>query len=208
MGLHNLLVTIIMLVIVLMMISSSGTMADKAKDREECTNQLVGLSTCLPYVGGDAKAPTPDCCSGLKQVLKNDKKCLCVIIRDMNDPELGLNINVTLTLGLPSVCHAPANVSQCPALLHLDPNSPEAQVFYQFGRNPSSPHTVITSTPTPSPTAAGGGGKNPISADSSSNNRGARVQGTSDGCCIGNRCLAERQLGSSPLLLNKLGWAV
>lgn len=91
-------------------------MADKAKDREECTNQLVGLSTCLPYVGGDAKAPTPDCCSGLKQVLKNDKKCLCVIIRDMNDPELGLNINVTLTLGLPSVSHATANVSQCPGL--------------------------------------------------------------------------------------------
>lgn len=91
-------------------------MADKAKDREECTNQLVGLSTCLPYVGGDAKAPTPDCCSGLKQVLKNDKKCLCVIIRDMNDLELGLNINVTLTLGLPSVCHATTNVSQCPGL--------------------------------------------------------------------------------------------
>ncbi|KAH9774732.1 AAI domain-containing protein [Citrus sinensis] len=175
MGLHNLLVTIIMLVIVLMMISSSGTMADKAKDREECTNQLVGLSTCLPYVGGDAKAPTPDCCSGLKQVLKNDKKCLCVIIRDRNDPELGLNINVTLALGLPSVCHAPANVSQCPALLHLDPNSPEAQVFYQFGRNRSSPHTAIAR------------GKNPISADSSSSNRGARVQGTSDGCRIGNR---------------------
>lgn len=41
------------------------------------------------------------------------------------------------------------------ALLHLDPNSPEAQVFYQFGRNPSSPHTAITSAPAPSPTAAG-----------------------------------------------------
>lgn len=94
----------------------SCVLADKAKDKEECTNQLVGLATCLPYVGGNAKAPTPDCCSGLKQVLKNDKKCLCVIIRDRNDPELGLNINVTLALGLPSVCHAPANVSQCPGL--------------------------------------------------------------------------------------------
>lgn len=41
------------------------------------------------------------------------------------------------------------------ALLHLDPHSPEAQVFYQFGRNPSSPHTAITSAPAPSPTAAG-----------------------------------------------------
>ena len=90
--------------------------SDPAKDREECTQQLVGLATCLPYVGGNAKAPTPDCCSGLKQVLKTNKKCLCVIIRDRNDPELGLTINVTLALGLPSVCNAPANVSQCPGM--------------------------------------------------------------------------------------------
>ena len=55
--------------------------------------------------------PTPDCCSGLKQVLKDNKKCLCVNIRERNDPELGLQINVTVALGLPSVCHAPANVS-------------------------------------------------------------------------------------------------
>lgn len=105
------------LVLVWMVISCA--MADKAKDREECTNELVGLATCLPYVGGQAKSPTPDCCSGLKQVLKDDKKCLCVIIRDRDDPELGLNINVTLALGLPSVCHASANVSQCPGLYML-----------------------------------------------------------------------------------------
>lgn len=94
----------------------SGANSDAAKDREECTEQLVGLATCLPYVGGTAKAPTPDCCSGLKQVLKTNKKCLCVIIRDRNDPELGLTINVTLALGLPSVCNAPANVSLCPGM--------------------------------------------------------------------------------------------
>lgn len=111
MGLHYLVVLMPVLLII-----SNTAMADKAKDKEECTNQLVGLATCLPYVGGNAKAPTPDCCSGLKQVLKDDKKCLCVIISDRNDPELGLNINVTLALGLPSVCHTPANVSQCPGL--------------------------------------------------------------------------------------------
>ncbi|WOG82758.1 hypothetical protein DCAR_0101926 [Daucus carota subsp. sativus] len=104
------------------------------KDKEECTQQLVGLATCLQYVGGNAKSPTPDCCNGLKQLLKTNRKCLCVIVKDRNDPDLGLDINVTLALGLPSVCHAPANVSQCPALLHLAPNSADAQVFYQFGR--------------------------------------------------------------------------
>ena len=73
-------------------------------------------ATCLPYVGGQAKVPTLDFCTGLKQVLKDNKKCLCVIIRDRNDPKLGLQINVTLALGLPSVCHAPANDSQCPGM--------------------------------------------------------------------------------------------
>lgn len=87
---------------------------DDEKDKQECTNSLVGLATCLPYVGGNTKSPTPDCCSGLKQVLKNDKKCLCLIIKDRNDPQIGININVTLALGLPTACQAPANISQCP----------------------------------------------------------------------------------------------
>ena len=102
--------------LVLMSVIVSYTMADAAKDTKECAQQLVGLATCLPYVGGQSKAPTPDCCTGLKQVLKDNKKYLCVIIRDRNDLELGLQINVTFALGLPSVCHAPANVSQCPSM--------------------------------------------------------------------------------------------
>ncbi|KAL1300530.1 hypothetical protein HN51_045179 [Arachis hypogaea] len=111
------------------------------KDKEECTQQLGGLATCLPYVGGGgAKAPTPDCCNGLKQVLKNSKKCLCFIIKDRNDPDLGgIQINLTLALGLPTACNAPANISKCPELLHMDPKSPEAQVFYQSEKNGTSP---------------------------------------------------------------------
>ncbi|KAL6129832.1 hypothetical protein ACLB2K_073181 [Fragaria x ananassa] len=119
---------------------------------DECAQQLVGMATCLPYVGGEAMAPTRDCCSGLKQVLNNKKKCLCVIIQDHNDPDLGLQINVTLALGLPSVWHAAANVSKCPELLHLDPKSPEAQVFYQLQNN--SKQTAANS-PTPTPSRTG-----------------------------------------------------
>ncbi|XP_076901531.1 non-specific lipid transfer protein GPI-anchored 14-like [Bidens hawaiensis] len=126
------------------------------KDKEECTEQLVGLATCLPYVGGNAKSPTPDCCSGLKQVLNTNKKCLCVVIKDRNDPDLGLTINVTLALGLPTVCHTPANVTKCPELLHLAPNSTEAQVFYQFGH--ASSGGAPASSPTPSANAVSGGG--------------------------------------------------
>ncbi|XP_039034252.1 non-specific lipid transfer protein GPI-anchored 13-like [Hibiscus syriacus] len=150
-------------------ISGASITADSGedKDKEECTQQLVGLATCLPYVGGTAKAPTPDCCGGLKQVLKNNKKCLCVIIKYRNDPDLGLNLNVTLALTLPSVCNAPANVSKCPELLHMDPNSPEAQIFYQLSKNSTS------NGGDGSPAAAPGGSvEGPASSSSSSSEEG------------------------------------
>ncbi|XP_059311073.1 non-specific lipid transfer protein GPI-anchored 14-like [Lycium ferocissimum] len=137
--------------------------SDTEKDKQECTQSLIGLATCLPYVGGNAPAPTPDCCTGLKQVLKANKKCLCLLIKDRNDPDLGLQLNVTLALTLPSVCQAPANISECPALLHLPPNSPDAQVFYQIGHGSSSiagsprangPMPSVGSSPTGAPAGA------------------------------------------------------
>ncbi|KAI3800650.1 hypothetical protein L1987_28744 [Smallanthus sonchifolius] len=128
------------------------------KDKEECTEQLVGLATCLPYVGGNAKSPTPDCCSGLKKVLNTNKKCLCVVVKDRNDPDLGLTINVTLALGLPTVCHAPANVTKCPELLHLAPNSTDAQVFYQYGHSSSGDAPASSPTASVNATSAGGFG--------------------------------------------------
>lgn len=88
--------------------------SDLAQDRAECMDQLLGLAPCLAYVGGDdAKAPTPDCCTGLGQVLQKSLKCVCVLVKDRNDPSLGLKINTTLALGLPSACHTPVNISQC-----------------------------------------------------------------------------------------------
>ncbi|CAI8607027.1 unnamed protein product [Vicia faba] len=129
-------------------------MSDSSKDKQECTDQLASLATCLPYVEGQGKTPATDCCDGLKTLLKTNEKCLCLIIKDRNDPDLGgIVINVTLALNLPKVCNAPANVSKCPELLHMDPKSAEAQVFYQLkngSRNigpsaaPSSSHGAST----------------------------------------------------------------
>ncbi|OIW08107.1 hypothetical protein TanjilG_06650 [Lupinus angustifolius] len=129
-----------------------NAMADSSKDKEECTEQLAGLATCLPYVSNEAKAPTPTCCSGLKQVLMTNKKCLCVIINDRNDPDIGsLQINATLALSLPNVCNDPANVSKCPELLHIDPKSTEAQIFYQLNKSSSKDGT----SPAPNPSDRG-----------------------------------------------------
>ncbi|KAK4416160.1 protein YLS3 [Sesamum alatum] len=169
------------------------TASDNSKDREECADSLVGLATCLPYVGGTAKTPTPDCCSGLKEVLKTNNKCLCLVIKDRNDPDLGLNINVTLALGLPAVCNAPANISQCPALLKLPPNSPDAQIFYQLGKNSSS-------TTAASPVAGGPSANVVPSPTSAPAGAGSTSQRKTSGCGRRKRWLGLEVLGGLVLL--------
>uniref|UniRef100_A0A0D6R7S6 Bifunctional inhibitor/plant lipid transfer protein/seed storage helical domain-containing protein n=1 Tax=Araucaria cunninghamii TaxID=56994 RepID=A0A0D6R7S6_ARACU len=108
---------------------ASGTLSDFAADQKECGNQLAGLASCLPYVKGSAKIPVKDCCDKLLQMHQNNPKCLCVLIKDSSDPQLGLTINLTLALTLPDDCNVNANVSRCPALLNISSNSPQAQIF-------------------------------------------------------------------------------
>ncbi|KAJ7969957.1 Lipid transfer protein [Quillaja saponaria] len=144
-------------ILLLLVMSNSRAVADSAKDKEECLELLTEMTTCLPYIGGTAKSPPTTCCNGLKQVLKNNnKKCICVIIKDRNDPDVGLKINLTLALGLPSVCKVSDDFSQCPALLHLDPKSQEAQIFNQVGKssNNGSSGPVASPSPSPSPSPA------------------------------------------------------
>ncbi|KAL0436137.1 UNVERIFIED_CONTAM: protein YLS3 [Sesamum radiatum] len=141
------------LVLVLIRIAT----CDVDKDKEKCGDELVGLATCLPYVSGESKTPPIDCCAGLKQVLHKSPECICLLVKDRNDPSLGLKINATLALTLPSQCHAPANVSHCPALLHLPPNSPDAKVFEDFANsNGNKGNTTTTTTTTSAPAAAAG----------------------------------------------------
>ncbi|CAN6209620.1 unnamed protein product [Urochloa humidicola] len=125
-----------------------GVGGDFAADRAECSDKLVGLATCLTYVQDQAAAPTPDCCAGLKTVLQSSRKCLCVLVKDKDDPNLGLKLNVTKALGLPAVCNAPANISDCPRLLNLAPNSKDAQVFEDYAKQAAAQKST--------PSAAGG----------------------------------------------------
>ncbi|KAJ0771616.1 putative bifunctional inhibitor/plant lipid transfer protein/seed storage helical [Helianthus annuus] len=90
---------------------------DFDKDQKQCGDTLVGLATCLPYVSGEAKAPTMDCCAKLKPVLDKSKVCLCILVKDRDEPSLGVKINGSLALGLPDSCHLPANITECPSKL-------------------------------------------------------------------------------------------
>ncbi|KAK8615256.1 hypothetical protein V6N13_069034 [Hibiscus sabdariffa] len=126
--------------------------SDIDQDKAECSNQVMGLAPCIPYVDGEAKAPTMDCCSGLKQVVDKSRKCLCVLIKDGDDPRLGLKINATLAAALPSGCRATVNMTDCISLLHLAPNSQEAKLFEGYQKLTEGHPKVATTTP---PTTTG-----------------------------------------------------
>ncbi|KAG2632354.1 non-specific lipid transfer protein GPI-anchored 14-like [Panicum virgatum] len=130
------------LVLVVVAAAADGVGGDFAADRAECSDKLVGLATCLTYVQDEAAAPTPDCCAGLKTVLQTSRKCLCVLVKDKDDPNLGLKLNVTKALGLPALCKASANISDCPRLLNLAPNSKEGQVFEQYAKQAAAQGTA------------------------------------------------------------------
>ncbi|GMJ00882.1 glycosylphosphatidylinositol-anchored lipid protein transfer 6 [Hibiscus trionum] len=121
--------------------------SDVNQDKAECSNQLMGLAPCIPYVDGEAKAPTIDCCSGLKQVVDKSRKCLCVLIKDGDDPSLGLKINATLAAALPSSCRATVNMTDCISLLHLAPNSREAKLFEGYQKLTEGHPRIASTTP-------------------------------------------------------------
>ncbi|KAJ0966262.1 hypothetical protein J5N97_027400 [Dioscorea zingiberensis] len=125
----------LLLLLILLGLMTRSCLSDFASDRAECADKLIGLSGCLSYVGGSGGGgtlPTPECCSGFKQVVSMSLKCVCVLVKDRNEPQLGFKIDVQRALSLPTKCNSPANVSDCPRLLNLSPNSPQAKEFYQF----------------------------------------------------------------------------
>ena len=57
------------------------------EDTKQCQDQLIGLSPCQKFVSGDSKSPSPSCCSELRKDYNKTKRCLCVIVKDRNEPK-------------------------------------------------------------------------------------------------------------------------
>ncbi|XP_040866325.1 non-specific lipid transfer protein GPI-anchored 14 [Glycine max] len=74
--------------------------------------------------------------------MKTNKKCVCLILKDRDDPDLGLKINMTIAV----------------ALLHLDPKSPEAKAFNQIGQKSNG--GSISPSPTTSAEGSSQNGRN------------------------------------------------
>ncbi|CAI9090008.1 OLC1v1024683C1 [Oldenlandia corymbosa var. corymbosa] len=122
---------IMAILVSVMMIASKGG-SDLAEDKKECQDQIIDLSSCLPFLSEESKFPSPICCIHLAEKYDKEKRrCLCMAVRDRNEPGFGFKVNATLALALPFICHIQANVTQCIDFLQMDPQSPEAQIFKQ-----------------------------------------------------------------------------
>ncbi|KAJ4885031.1 Bifunctional inhibitor/lipid-transfer protein/seed storage 2S albumin superfamily protein [Raphanus sativus] len=111
-----------------------GVRSDLNQDIKGCQYSMSDLYSCLPFVTSKAKAPDSTCCTTLKEKLDKGqtKRCLCTLVKDRDDPGLGFKVDANRAMSLPSTCHVPANISQCPELLHLPPDSVAAKIFKQF----------------------------------------------------------------------------
>ncbi|OIT26717.1 PREDICTED: non-specific lipid-transfer protein-like protein At2g13820 isoform X1 [Nicotiana attenuata] len=102
-----------------------------AQSSDDCTNVLVSMSPCLNYITGNSSSPSSGCCTQLSTVVKNNPECLCQVLNG-GGSNLGLNINQTQALALPTACKVQTpSVSKCNA---GSPNSSPAGT-------PSSPGT-------------------------------------------------------------------
>ncbi|XP_049374515.1 non-specific lipid transfer protein GPI-anchored 5-like isoform X1 [Solanum verrucosum] len=94
--------------IIMTMISVQVAMA-----QSDCTSTLTTMASCLSFVTGSAKTPSASCCSALSGVLQSKPRCLCVIVNG-GGSSLGVQINQTQALALPSACNLQTPpVSKC-----------------------------------------------------------------------------------------------
>ncbi|KAL2532656.1 Protein YLS3 [Abeliophyllum distichum] len=154
------------------------TMATMEDDEKDCAEQLTNLASCIPFVSGTAKKPTPECCQDTDKIRTAKPKCLCVLIKESTDPSMGLPINTTLALQMPSACNIDAKVSDCPSILKLPANSPDAKIFQVAGDSSTSnspPASASASATTSSSSSTGSSSDSKTSASSSD---GAKIAGS------------------------------
>ncbi|CAN1270990.1 Non-specific lipid transfer protein GPI-anchored 5 [Linum perenne] len=95
---------------------SFGAMAQApsaSTNSSTCTNAIMSLSPCLPYVTGNSTSPSAPCCSQLGTFVQSTPQCLCTLVNSRGSPSF-LTVNQTLALALPGACKLQTPpISQC-----------------------------------------------------------------------------------------------
>ncbi|GLT36351.1 hypothetical protein SLA2020_107350 [Shorea laevis] len=119
---------IVLLTVVIAAAFWGGAVAQSSSD---CSSAFVSLSPCLNYTTGNSSTPSKPCCTNLASVVGSQPLCLCQVLNGNAASSLGVNINQTLALGLPTACNV-----QTPSASHC--NAPSG--------SPSGSNPVPSST--------------------------------------------------------------
>ncbi|XP_024518263.1 protein YLS3-like [Selaginella moellendorffii] len=106
------LVIVTAIVTFLSAVSAAEEVAQAPDYAKQCAPDIIALLPCMPAVKGSGSPPSPQCCSAIAELLKDDPICLCYVAADAaqrNDP----NINATVALQLPALCNLKADVHKC-----------------------------------------------------------------------------------------------
>ncbi|XP_039018201.1 non-specific lipid transfer protein GPI-anchored 1-like [Hibiscus syriacus] len=108
--------------------------ADESGLANQCAKDFQSVMSCLNFAQGKAETPSKECCSSVSSVKENEPKCLCYILQQSqtsgSQSLKSLGVQQDKLFQLPSACQLKnASVSDCPKLLGLAPNSPDAAIF-------------------------------------------------------------------------------
>ncbi|KAI3733341.1 hypothetical protein L6452_12784 [Arctium lappa] len=132
-------------VLTVLTVALTGAAAEQSL-AEQCASKLTAVMTCVAFATGKEASPQPKCCDSVKEMKESNPACLCFIIQQIHNgtnPALQkMNIQESRLLQLPSACKiANASITDCPRLLKLPANSPDAAIFTNNGSSIVSPTT-------------------------------------------------------------------
>ncbi|KAL4348198.1 hypothetical protein GQ457_17G000780 [Hibiscus cannabinus] len=145
-------------VIGVLFLLAAARAADDSGLMTECSADFQSVMTCLSFAQGKVAAPTKECCNSVSGIKENKPKCLCYILQQTQSGAQNLKslgVQEAKLFELPSACQLKnASVSDCPKILGLSPNSPDAAIFTNSSsKATATPSTPATSTGTPSSAA-------------------------------------------------------
>ncbi|GMI87677.1 glycosylphosphatidylinositol-anchored lipid protein transfer 1 [Hibiscus trionum] len=120
--------------------------ADESGLANQCSKDFQSVMSCLNFAQGKAAKPSEECCSSVSSVKENEPKCLCYILQQSQTSGAqslkSMGVQQVKLFQLPSACHLKnASVSDCPKLLGLAPNSPDAAIFTNSSSTTATPAT-------------------------------------------------------------------
>uniref|UniRef100_A0A803PHS9 Bifunctional inhibitor/plant lipid transfer protein/seed storage helical domain-containing protein n=1 Tax=Cannabis sativa TaxID=3483 RepID=A0A803PHS9_CANSA len=161
-----------LVIFVVLMRSSSIVVECAVSIPEKCGSDFQKLAVCLTYATGKAATPTKDCCDSVKGIKDSEPECLCFIMQQThsgNDKIKSMGIQETKLIQLPSTCALKnASLAECPKLLGLAPNSPDAAIFTNANATSATP----AASATPSTTGTGSSQPQTSNSDSSKTHLG------------------------------------